>query len=131
MYAIRSYYENEFADPATDAVQYVNMNSDNRHIDKNLKEEQLSSKLQEFVKEAKEGDVYGPYFENETYKLSRLVSINQMPDSVKARHILINGDTPEANNAIADSLLALAKKGQDFAQLAKDNSKDNGSAIIV
>lgn len=119
----------EFSDPATDAVQYVNMNSESNYIDRNLKAEQLSSTLQEFVKDANVNDVYGPYKENDTYKLSRLISIAQIPDSVKARHILINGNTPERDEAIADSLMNVIQRGGNFAELARQYSKDPGSGI--
>lgn len=121
--------KNEFGAPETDAVQYVNMNSESNHIDRKLKVEQLSTTLQDFVADAQEGDVYGPYFENETYKLSRLVDIAQVPDSVKARHILIRGNAPEKDEAIADSLLNLINRGADFAKLAREYSQDPGSGI--
>ncbi len=121
--------KNEFAAPETDAVQYVNMNSESNHIDRKLKVEQLSTTLQDFVADAQEGDVYGPYFENETYKLSRLVEMAQVPDSVKARHILIRGNAPEKDEAIADSLLNLINNGADFAKLAREYSQDPGSGI--
>ncbi|MCG8582332.1 MAG: SurA N-terminal domain-containing protein [Bacteroidales bacterium] len=113
----------EFENPETDAVQYVNMNSESNYIDRNLKFEQLSSTLQGFVQGASVNEVYGPYLENETYKLSRIVAIKQIPDSVKARHILVN------NPALADSLFALVKGGADFAEIARANSSDQGSAI--
>lgn len=45
------------------------------------------------------------------------------PEEVKAAHILL--DTEEEANAIIEQL----KKGGDFAALAKENSKDTGSAI--
>ncbi|MBR8534229.1 SurA N-terminal domain-containing protein [Carboxylicivirga sediminis] len=113
----------EFANPQTDAIQYVNMNSESNYIPRNLKFEQLSSTLQGFVQGASENEVYGPYLENETYKLSRIVAIKQMPDSVKARHILVN------DPALADSLFALVKGGANFAEIARANSADQGSAI--
>jgi len=113
----------EFENPETDAIQYVNMNSEANYIDRNLKFEQLSSTLQGFVQGAEVNEVYGPYLENETYKLSRIVAIKQMPDSVKARHILVN------DPALADSLFALVKGGADFAKVARENSSDQGSAI--
>ena len=113
----------DFENPETDAVQYVNMNSETNYIDRNLKFEQLSSTLQDFVQDAGEGDVYGPYTEKETFKLSRIVAVKQLPDSVKARHILVK------EPALADSLFALVKSGADFAKVARENSLDQGSAI--
>ncbi len=113
----------EFENPETDAIQYVNLNSDAEYIDRNLKAEQLSSTLQGFVQGAAVNEVYGPYLENEAYKLSRIVAIKQIPDSVKARHILVK------DPAVADSLFALVKGGADFADIARNNSIDQGSAI--
>lgn len=55
------------------------------------------------------------------------------PDAFKApatahvRHILIEGDTPEAK-AKAEKLAAQLKAGGDFEKLAKANSDDKGSA---
>ncbi|MGQ1787875.1 MULTISPECIES: peptidylprolyl isomerase [unclassified Saccharicrinis] len=119
----------EFSKPETDAAQFVTMNSDLPYEDNNLKIEDVRIAIKDFVKKANEGDVYGPYFEDETYKLSRVVAIKQMPDSVKARHILIQEQDPAKGNAVADSLMNLIKKGADFASLARTNSKDTGSAI--
>jgi len=114
----------------TDAVQYVKMNSDAPFIDRYFKPEQLSTRLQDFVKTAKVGDVYGPYLEKDAYKLTRLIDIKMMPDSVKARHILLRtGASIDVLNAKADSLIALLNKGADFATIARSNSEDPGSAI--
>ncbi|MBS2100325.1 peptidylprolyl isomerase [Carboxylicivirga linearis] len=113
----------EFSNPETDAVQYVKMNSETEHVERNWKIEQLSSKLQDFVSGAQVGEVYGPYQEGETYKLTRLVDVKQIPDSVKARHILLKDPT------VADSLFNLVKGGANFAEIARANSEDPGSAI--
>lgn len=50
-----------------------------------------------------------------------------LPEETRVRHILIEGDTPEAK-AKAEKLLAQIKSGSDFAKLAQDNSQDAGSA---
>ncbi len=119
----------EFSKPETNAPQFVTMNSDLPYEDKNLKKEEVRISLKDFIENAKEGDVYGPYLEDETYKLSRVVSIKEMPDSVRARHILIQEQNPTVGNAIADSLINLINKGADFAELARKHSKDTGSAV--
>ena len=118
-----------FSNPATDTNQFVQMNSENQAESRFLKSLQLSTELQQFVASAAVNDVYGPYLENESYKLSRLVDIKQLPDSVKARHILIRNNTPERNTQIADSLLIRIKAGDDFAAIARKYSEDPGSAI--
>lgn len=113
----------DFGAPETDPIQYVKMNSETGYVDRNWKKEQLSMNLQDFVTTASEGEVFGPYLEGETYKLSRLIAIKEIPDSVKARHILV--DDP----ALADSLFQLVNGGSNFADIARTNSKDPGSAI--
>jgi peptidyl-prolyl cis-trans isomerase D len=77
-----------------------------------------------------EGAVYGTYFEESSYRLARLVKIDYLPDSVHARHILLQPD----NNtnaaglvALADSLQEVLSGGGDFANLARLYSTD-GSA---
>ena len=57
--------------------------------------------------------------------MAKLVDIENRPDSVQARHILLTG--PTAQNT-ADSLKKLIEQGAFFAKLAKDNSQDPGSA---
>lgn len=119
--------KNEFSKPETNAVQYVQLNSDEPYVDNNLKLDALSGQIQELIAIAEINDVIGPYFENEAFKLSRLVDVILLPDSVKARHILIQEESIEDANRIADSLLVLAKRGVDFAILVLANSKDEGS----
>lgn len=112
-----------------DIEAFINRNSDNApYVAKNLKYEDLKDNIVGFVKHSQVNDVYGPYFENDAYKLLKIVAIKELPDSVKARHILIRSENENAE-AIADSILDLAKKGGDFAKLARENSSDQGSAI--
>lgn len=46
-----------------------------------------------------EGEIYGPYKESGFYKLSKMVSLKRIPDSVKVRHIL----TPFVGSTRADA----------------------------
>ncbi len=119
----------EFAAADTDPVQFVTMNSDIPYTNANLKLDDINISLKEFAKNGKKGDVYGPYLEDNTYKLSRIVDVKLMPDSVKARHILIQEANPADANKIADSLITVIKKGADFAAIARKYSKDQGSAV--
>jgi peptidyl-prolyl cis-trans isomerase D len=77
------------------------------------------------------GTIIGPYNEGNIIKISKLSGVKMMPDSVKARHILIkieNGNSKAANSK-ADSLKKLIKAGQKFEDLAKTFSTDQGSAV--
>ncbi|MEN8124272.1 MAG: peptidylprolyl isomerase [Bacteroidota bacterium] len=81
-------------------------------------------------------EVYGPYQENGFYKISKITTIKQLPDSVKASHILIPfvGSTindpsitqnEEEAKKVADSLLTLIKNDKSkFEGLARDMSID-------
>ncbi|AVP58850.1 peptidylprolyl isomerase [Pulveribacter suum] len=51
----------------------------------------------------------------------------KIPEQVHARHILIEGTTPEAR-AQAEKLLADLKGGADFAKLAQEHSADKSNA---
>lgn len=94
------------------------------------KKGQLEPKLDSVMFNAAPGFVYGPYFSNGSYKIAKLINAEVGPDSVKARHILIN---PTAEGGVdkalakADSLRKQIQAGKSFADLAKTNSVD-GSA---
>jgi peptidyl-prolyl cis-trans isomerase D len=88
------------------------------------------------------GTVYGPYVDGGSYVLAKMLGTKQLPDSVKARHILIpttNPQTGEVVNAdstakkLADSIFTAIKGGADFAALAakysSDGSKDKGGDL--
>jgi len=79
-----------------------------------------------------EKSIVGPTLNDGVYKLVKVMKKLTQPDSVKARHILIKPDQIgyQAAFAKADSLKKLVEnKEADFAQLAMQNSEDQGSAI--
>lgn len=114
---------------AEDVKQFVNLESDIPFDETNYSNGELPDTLNNFMFGATPGATFGPYFENNAYKISRLAKINFRPDSVKARHILLRAtqNTAEAVYKQADSLMNLIKKGTDFATLAMLYSSD-GSA---
>jgi peptidyl-prolyl cis-trans isomerase D len=114
-----------------DAVGFVNMNSDTRFNDSYYKKSELSPEIAEFAFAGKEGDIYGPYKESNSWKISKINKFENLPDSVKARHILLRVNSQEeaaVAKAKADSLVNLLKKGANFSKLAEANSQDPGSA---
>jgi len=140
---IKDYYNkhsNLFEQETSRDIEYVAFNIEPTEADRKATNDWVEEMIQDFsnaeidpihsfVANAQVGDVYGPYFEDNSYKATRLVAINNLPDSVKARHILIRSNTQEETNTLADSLLELAKKGADFGDLARRFSQDQGSAI--
>ncbi|MFO7659178.1 MAG: SurA N-terminal domain-containing protein [Bacteroidales bacterium] len=109
--------------------QFVNLQSDVPFEGNNYTKDELPDSIADFMFNAREGDVYGPYFENNAYKLAKLAKIDFLPDSVKARHILlqVSQENYAQASAMADSLKKLIENGADFAELARQNSAD-GSA---
>jgi peptidyl-prolyl cis-trans isomerase D len=77
------------------------------------------------------GTIYGPYLSNGYYKVAKLIDIQTEPDSVKARHILIDSKTIGVEKAVAkaDSLKKLIQGGKSFADLANLFSIDKNSAV--
>jgi peptidyl-prolyl cis-trans isomerase D len=112
-------------------IQYAKANSDIPPNTTNYAKGELDSTLDAFAFSAEPGAVYGPYFEDNYYKLAKLSAVNYLPDSVKASHILFTADKNSdvaAIQSLADSLVKLIKKGANFAELAIKNSTDQASA---
>ena len=67
------------------------------------------------------GQVYGPFTnkQDNTLNLIKLVSAQQLPDSVEYRQIQVGGATVEAARKTADSIYVALNKGADFEALAK------------
>ena len=70
-------------------VQFINTSSDTRYVGFYLPIASVPDSLKEFVKNENTKEVYGPYLENGSYKIAKLINIADRPDSVHARHILI------------------------------------------
>jgi len=125
--------KSDFAE-TDDNVQFVNANSDVAFENVWAKRDDLPENIATWIfdEDAQVNDVFGPYADGETFKLAKLHKSALMPDSVEARHILLQVNTQAellAAQALADSLKTLIDNGADFAQLARDNSVDQGSAI--
>jgi len=84
-------------------------------------------------------EVYGPYKDGEFYKLSKITAVKQLPDSVKASHILISfigsatadatvTQNEEEAKKQADSILNIVKLDESkFEEIAKELSIDKVS----
>jgi len=84
------------------------------------------------------GVVYGPYVDKGNYLISKILGVKQLPDSAKARHILIGTNDPSTGKEImsdssakkiADSIYNVITTGGDFTSLALQYSSDQGSKI--
>ena len=130
---------------ATDNVaSFVNANSDQRYDSTWMSRTAVPAAIEGVVFDEgnQPGFVYGPYFDNESYNLVRIIDLQNRADSLKASHILISYkgalrsedtiNTKERAQAIADSLLVVLKKNAKntelFGELATKMSADKGSA---
>ena len=101
----------------------VNSNSDVQYRGENLVKDQIDADFQEFAFSGKAGEVKGPIFVDNTYKMARIIEngINSV-DSVNLSNMYLRRETAEATQALADSIMDAVKKGADFAELAKVHS---------
>lgn len=120
---------NDFKTATVDS-DFVNANSDNKYAASFYTKGSMDPMTDSLLLNAPSGFVYGPLSMGNTIKIYKVTGVKMMPDSVKARHILIkiNEGKVDVAKAKADSLKALLKS-KKFDELAKTNSEDPGSAI--
>ncbi|MBL7700948.1 MAG: peptidylprolyl isomerase [Ferruginibacter sp.] len=88
------------------------------------------------------GSIYGPYVENKSYVLAKMLGSKTVPDSAHAKHILIATVNTQTGQPIledsvakkrADSIYNAINAGANFAMLAMqysaDGSKDKGGDL--
>lgn len=122
--------KNEFI-ASTEPKQFVGLKSDSPFDAKYYN----ASELKEFgtwALSTNVGGVMGPIFDGNSYKIARLLDVKMMPDSVKARHILIapkgqNQQDYTSAKIKADSLLNVLKRGGNWNIIANQYSDDPGS----
>jgi len=118
---------------APDPVQFINLSADSRYVGFYIPMSSVPEKLKDYVKREDLTGIFGPYIEDGSYKLAKLIAVADRPDSVHVRHILLstgNKRTIETAKHEADSLIKLIKSGTSFETLAMANSDDQGSAKI-
>ena len=126
---------------ATNNNEFLNENDSDINLDLGFKYKNLVSQVvSEKIFEGAKGDVFGPYKDKGYFKISKIVEVAKMPDSVKASHILIPfvgaqratpdiTRTEEEAKKLADSILNVVKRSSSkFTDLAKDFSSDKSNA---
>ena len=119
----------EFQTTSNDSLFAFNNDGFWRHLyygDDEL-EQNFSPGIIEQVRSMSAGQIVGPIEESGFYRNIKLIDKRVIPDSVKARHILIQGDRATARNTI-DSIYSLIRVGAErFDTLATRHSQDPGS----
>jgi peptidyl-prolyl cis-trans isomerase D len=115
---------------------FVNNKSDevNSYTEAYLNKRTYMSRFADTIMGLPVGEVYGPYFENGGYKLTKIVDRKTLPDSVKCRHILVKikdrGNEVKTDSAAMmkiDSAIAEIEKGGNFDSVVARYSEDDGS----
>jgi peptidyl-prolyl cis-trans isomerase D len=125
----------ELAKSTNDSLFAVS-NSEQKRPVSYIKKGTLSPALDSLVFSAAKGSTVGPVYSNGVYESAKILDVRNSPDSVTARHILLNPATEggvDKAMAKADSIKNLILKGGNFAALAvefgTDGTKDNGGEL--
>jgi len=125
----------ELATTTNDSLFAVS-NSEQKRPVSYIKQGVLSPALDSLVFSAAKGSTVGPVYENGVYESAKVLDVRNSPDSVTARHILLNPATEggiDRAKAKADSIRTLVVNGGNFASLAvefgTDGTKDNGGEL--
>lgn len=103
-----------------DIEGFINANSDVKYTNTFVAKSSLPDVAQDSIFNLSVGQYYGPYKDNNMYKITKVVEERFMPDSVKSRHLLIpfvgsraagpeTVQTETEAKATADSLLNIIK----------------------
>ncbi len=123
----------------TNVEEFINTYSDIKYNDNFVAKNTLPATVQDSIFNLSVGQYYGPYKDNEMYKITKVVAEKTIPDSVKVRHILIPfagaqsaqpdvTKTEEQAKKTADSVLAVVKANKSkFPELVTALSSDQGS----
>ena len=122
----------------TNYEDFVEANSDLPYDNRFKFKNELPSEFADDLFNLNEGETFGPYQHEGYFKLSKLVETKQVPDSIKASHILVayQGQqfapdvtrSKEEAEALADSLANVIKGNKDkFAELAAEFSSDRSN----
>jgi peptidyl-prolyl cis-trans isomerase D len=125
--------KNDFA-AATDNESVVNRNSEDKYAAIWVDKKVAKKGIEDSIVNMPAGTVVGPYFENNMYRLTKIIEKKDQPDSVKCRHILVRTKA-QGKEVISDtvakqridSIAAAVKAGADFKALALKYSDDDGS----
>lgn len=122
----------------TNNAEFVNRYSDIKFQDRFFFKKDIPTDIADALFNLNEGETYGPYENNGSLNITKVIEIKQLPDSVKASHILISYKglrtglgltrTQEEAKTLADSLLNVVQNDADkFGELAAEYSADNSN----
>lgn len=76
---------------ATDAKQFFAKNSSSiPYLGSYVSKKQIQQPVKDSLFKLSVGQTYGPYLDNNNYVIAKMVGVRNIPDSAKARHILVS-----------------------------------------
>ncbi|MCK5134779.1 MAG: SurA N-terminal domain-containing protein [Bacteroidales bacterium] len=125
----------EFSRASGDEVpRYVNGTSDEPFDTRFYTYEEIPAIIRDSVFNASDELIFGPFRDEEAFKLARAHNVQMRPDSVRVRHILLSfqafGGNREAISNLADSLKGVIQNGGSFNQIALEYSADESNRAI-
>ena len=134
--------KNEFANE-TNVKNFLARNASTIDFDTNyLPKSKIQSRYLDSIVRLPAGSVYGPYVENKNYVIAKMLGSKSVPDSARAKHILIATVDAQTGQPLledsvakkrADSIYNAINAGANFAFLAMqysaDGSKDKGGDL--
>ncbi len=117
-------------DTTTSFREFVETYSENPYAQDTLEFNSFPGVTGELLMNSPAGSIVGPTPTFEGFAILKVIGkVPAKDELVRASHILIpSGDNLDDAKALADSVYKMALAGNDFAQLAKEYSKDPGSA---
>ena len=118
---------------------FVASQSDLAFSDSYFAESAIQVPAKDSIFKLEKNGVYGPYLDASDYVLAKVIDKRVMPDSVKARHILIQTNNPQTGQVLLedsiakrriDSIELALRHGISFDTLAQKFSDDKGSALF-
>ncbi|MGZ8538045.1 MAG: peptidyl-prolyl cis-trans isomerase, partial [Flavisolibacter sp.] len=125
--------KNNFATTTDPALFVAQQNSLMPFFDGYTSQTAMQFPAKDSVIKLAKGEVYGPYLDNNSYVLARMMDIKMLPDSVKCRHILIGTADPQTGQPLfpdsiakvkIDSIEQAIKNGASFDTLNMKYSTD-------
>lgn len=121
---------------AKDNKTFVNSKSDevNAFSEAYMNKRTFMSRYADTIMTLPVSEVYGPYYESGSYRLTKVIDRKTLPDSVQCKHILVR--TKERGQEILsdsaakkriDSAIALINSGAKFDSVVNIYSEDQGS----
>ncbi len=84
------------------------------------------NELKSLFKNGKPGDIYGPYYEKNSYRAVKFEKVMAIPDEAKAQHLLIRNIDIEQIRDVKKQIINRVKNGEDFLNIAKELAEKYG-----